>query len=144
MKRSKFSLSYTHLFSCDMGELIPCGLTEVLPGDSLMMNTTALVRCAPMLTPPMHPVRVRIHHWFIPMRLLWTSWENFITGGPDGDSPVELPTLEYNGNTERGILGQKFGLPMQPGGLTTPHEIVAWPFMAYEEIYNENYRDQDF
>ena len=41
MKRSKFNLSYTKLFSCDMGELIPCGLTEVLPGDSIQGSTSA-------------------------------------------------------------------------------------------------------
>ena len=82
MKRSKMSLSYTHLLSCDMGELVPIGLLEVLPGDSIRMNTSALVRCAPMLAPPMHPVEVCIHHWFVPHRLVWDSWEAFITGGP--------------------------------------------------------------
>ena len=49
MKRSKFSLSHYKLFSCDMGEFIPCGLTEVLPGDTIQYNTSALVRASPLL-----------------------------------------------------------------------------------------------
>ena len=68
MKRSKFNLSYTKLLSCDLGELIPLGLTEVLPGDSVQQSTSALVRAAPLLAPVMHPVHVRIHHWFVPHR----------------------------------------------------------------------------
>lgn len=35
MKRNKFSLSHTKLLSCNMGKLIPVGLIEVLPGDSI-------------------------------------------------------------------------------------------------------------
>ena len=62
MKRSKFSLSNYKLFSCDMGELVPAGLCEVLPGDSIQQATNALVRASPLLTPVMHPVHVRIHH----------------------------------------------------------------------------------
>ena len=44
MKRNKFSLSHYKLLSCDMGELVPCGLTEVLPGDTMQQATSALVR----------------------------------------------------------------------------------------------------
>jgi len=80
MKRGKFSLSYTKLLSGDMGELIPIGWHEALPGDTLQHSTSALVRAAPLLSPVMHPVEVRIHHWFVPNRLLWDNWENFITG----------------------------------------------------------------
>ena len=42
MKRNKFSLGYTKLFSCDMGELVPIGLTEVLPGDTVQHATSDL------------------------------------------------------------------------------------------------------
>ena len=55
MKRSKFSLSNYKLLSCDLGELVPCGLTEVLPGDSIQHATSALVRLSPLLSPVMHP-----------------------------------------------------------------------------------------
>jgi len=74
MKRSKFSLSHTNLLSCNMGNLIPVGLTEVLPGDSFQQATSALVRVSPLLAPVMHPVEVRIHHWFVPHRLVWEDW----------------------------------------------------------------------
>jgi len=71
MRRNKFNLSYTKMLTCDMGELIPIGLTEVLPGDTVQHSTSALIRCSPLLTPVMHPVRVNIHHWYVPHRLVW-------------------------------------------------------------------------
>lgn len=70
LKRSKFSLSHYKLLSCDMGELVPIGLQEVLPGDSIQQATSLLVRVSPLLAPVMHPVHVRIHHWFVPHRLV--------------------------------------------------------------------------
>ena len=83
-KRHKHSLSHYKLLSCDMGELVPIGLTEVLPGDTFQHSTSLLMRVSPLLAPVMHPVQVRIHHWYVPHRLVWDDWEKFITGGPDG------------------------------------------------------------
>ena len=70
MKRSKFSLSNYKLLSMDQGYLTPCGLLEVLPGDSIQQATSCLVRVQPLLAPMMHPVDIRIHHWFVPHRLV--------------------------------------------------------------------------
>jgi len=67
MKRNKFSLSNYKLLSCDMGELVPIGLHEVLPGDTFQQSSSALIRVSPLLAPVMHPVRIRIHHWFVPL-----------------------------------------------------------------------------
>ena len=68
MKRSKFSLSHYNLLSCNMGELVPVGLVEVLPGDTMQHAASVLARVSPLLAPVMHPVDIRIHHWFVPHR----------------------------------------------------------------------------
>jgi len=137
MKRSKHSLSSTHLTSFDMGELIPINLIEALPGDSIQATTSALLRCAPMLAPPMHPVRVRIHHWFVPFRLIWDNWENFITGGPDGLDASVFPT-KAGFACAQGSLANYLGLP-----IATLPAVSALPFRAYNLIWNEWYRDED-
>lgn len=141
MKRHKFSLSNYKLFSCDMGELIPCGLTEVLPGDSIQQATNALVRASPLLSPVMHPVPVRIHHWFVPHRLVWEDWEDFITGGPDGMDDSVFPTIDTPASTgfAVGSLADYLGIP--PTVASRP--VSALPFRGYALIWNEWYRDQD-
>jgi len=139
MKRSKHNLSYTKLLTCNMGELVPIGLSEVLPGDSIQMNTTALVRMSPLNAPIMHPVQVRIHHWFVPNRLMWINWEPFITGGPDGTSVPNTPTITWSGDGPAvGGLADHLGLPP---GYNGSHS--ALPVRGYQLIWNEWYRDQD-
>lgn len=139
MKRSKFSLSNYKLFSCDMGELVPCGMFEVLPGDSIQHATQALVRASPLLAPVMHPVHVGIRHFFVPYRLLWDEWEDFITGGPDGMNASIFPTMTLTSDQHIvGELADYLGVP-----LSTSIPISALPFRAYALIYNEYFRDQD-
>lgn len=141
MKRSKFSLSNYKLLTFDQGELVPCGLTEVLPGDTIQHATSALLRASPMLAPVMHPVDVRIHHWFVPFRLIWDNWENFITGGPDGLNASVFPTITIGGGSGAavGSLADYLGVPTGVNNI----EVSALPFRAYQSIWNQWYRDQD-
>ena len=85
MKRHKHSLSHYKLLTGEFGRLYPIGLVEALPGDSFQHSTSLLVRASPLLAPIMHPVQVRVHHWFVPHRLTWSDFgDKFITGGSDG------------------------------------------------------------
>lgn len=137
MKRSKFNLSYTKLASINPGILTPIGLTEVLPGDTLQQATSALLRCSPLVAPVMHPWHVRIHHWYVPHRLIWDDWEDFITGGPDGMDASVFPTVTNTFGT--GGLADYLGIPPGVANL----QCSALPFRGYNLIWNEWYRDQD-
>lgn len=139
MKRSKHSLSNYKLLSCNMGNLVPIGLFEVLPGDSVQQATSALVRCAPMLAPVMHPVHARIHHWYVPHRLVWEDWEDFITGGPDGNNASVFPTISSGAGFALGSLADYLGVPPSIASI----DVSALPFRGYSLIFNEWYRDQD-
>lgn len=138
MKRSKFNLSNYKLLTCDMGELIPCGMFEVLPGDTIQQSTSVLTRVSPMLAPVMHPVHIRVHHWYVPYRLLWDDWEDFITGGPTGTDASEYPTITQN--FSEGSLADYLGVPPRHPASDT---VSALPFRAYQLIWNEFYRDAD-
>lgn len=144
MKRSKHNLSRSNLLTCNMGELVPMGCTEVLPGDTVQHATSVLVRMSPLLSPVMHPVHVRIHHWFVPYRLLWAngiddSWEAFITGGHDGLDASVFPQITFN-NTTVGTLSDYLGVTP---AVASDRAISALWFRAYALIWNEWYRDQD-
>lgn len=139
MKRTKHGLSHYKLLSCDMGELIPVSCFEVLPGDSVAHATSALIRVSPLLAPVMHPISVRVHHWFVPNRLVWDDWEPFITGGSDGEGEgSSYPVIDV-ASFAAGALGDYLGLP--PGVDLGP--VSALPFRAYNLIFNEFYRDAD-
>ena len=133
MKRNKHSLSCYKLLSCDMGELVPIGLTEVLPGDGVQHATSLLLRVSPLLAPVMHPVHVRVHHWFVPHRIIWDDWEDFITGGPDGNDASVFPTITMAspGSGDVGKLGDYLGVPTGINNLV----VSALPFRAYALIF---------
>lgn len=140
MKRSKFNLSHYKTFTCDMGLLIPIACVDVLPGDTFRHSTNILIRMSPMLAPVMHPIVCRIHHWYVPYRLIWDEWEEFITGGPTGfgvDTPL-FPTVSVSPTVSS--LSDYLGLPLSD---SAPFSVSALPFRAYNMIWNNFYRDQD-
>lgn len=136
MKRSKHTLSHYRLLTGDMGKLLPVGVVEVLPGDTFQHSTSALIRLSPMAAPVMHPVSVRLDHFFVPNRLVWDQWEPFITGGPDGKNNDTIPTQNTTG-ADNDVMDY-FGLPPVPG-----IPVNAMPIRALNMIWNEYYRDQD-
>ena len=133
MKRSKHNLSHYHLTSFDMGELVPVGCVEVLAGDSFRHKTSAFIRVTPQLKPVMHPVSVNIAHFFVPNRILWSGWEDFITG----ESATPPPTISGGAHTE-GMLYDYLGVYNDAS-----NDYNALPIRAYNMIWNTFFRDQD-
>lgn len=140
-KRSKVSLSHTRLLTGDMGLVIPTACYEVLPGDTVQQATSTLIRLSPLAAPVMHPVHAFIRHFYVPYRLVWEDFEDFITGGPDGMDASVYPTITVNNGTGNAIgsLADYLGVPCQLDDIT----YSALPFRAYQLIYNEYFRDQD-
>ena len=91
-KRFKHNLSHTIKMTGNMGEILPLTFYDVLPLDSIRQSNSALVRFAPLAAPMMHKVDVKIHSYFVPLRLLWKDsgsgdgFEDLITGGSDGNN----------------------------------------------------------
>lgn len=143
MARSKITQSHYKLMTGDMGYLYPFGLVEQLPNTTVQHSASVFMRFSPMSAPIMHPVTVRVHHFFIPMRLLWpddgqgTGWENFITSGADGTDSQVIPTMDHT--PVKGDLTDYLGLPVGQGQLT----FSSLPITAFNMIYNEWFRDQD-
>lgn len=135
MKRSKHGLSNYKLTTLDLGWLCPVGHVEVLPGDTFQAQSAVLLRTSPLVAPVMHPVEVRLHHWFVPYRILWSDFEDFMTGKQD----ITVPQLQLNGGfPDAGALKDRLGLPAGFDGTAS-----ALPFAAYNKIWMEFYRDQD-
>lgn len=144
-KKSAFNLSHERKFSCNMGELVPIMCQEVLPGDNFRVRLEQLVRFQALKSPMMHRVDVSTHFFFVPNRLLWNKWEDFITGGKDGTSNPIFPrysiTDETIPHTFVGGLLDHLGYPSQQNCENIT--INALPIRAYYMIWNEYFRDQN-
>lgn len=152
-RKNKFDMSHERKFSFNMGFLTPILVQEIVPGDSFQVNTEIMMRLAPMLAPIMHRVNVKTEYFFVPNRLVWDEFEDFITGGRLGTSAPVMPNFKmsdwvsYGGynRTEIGSLGDYMGLPNVPyiPDVSADVNFSALPFRAYQLIYDEYYRDQN-
>ncbi|AXL14941.1 major capsid protein [Microviridae sp.] len=136
-----FDLTHDRKLSTKMGLLTPVMVMDVVPGDQTTIKANVLMRFAPLIAPVMHRANVYCHFFFVPNRLVWDGWENFITGGEDGFDDTTWPYIKMTGN-DPGSLADHLGIP-QINESVTEHEISAIPFAAYQMIYNEYYRDQN-
>lgn len=130
---NRFDLSFDRIGTYKMGKLYPVVCKEMLPGDRFRVRTDSLVRTMPLSSPAFGRLRMYIHYFFVPNRLVWESWEDFITGGESGEDTHVPPYAQWSdligadfqarsksdgqGNwtykPEDGIVAA-FGLPAQP------------------------------
>lgn len=145
LPKNQFDLTHEKKLSCNIGEIIPILNMDVVPGDVVDLQNNVLVRFAPLIAPIMHRVDVYVHHFYVPNRLLWDDFENFITGGEDGNQNPVWPHTNYSPSVVgRGTLADYLGLPVSGDQLGSPTTKVSMiPFAAYAKIYNDYYRDQN-
>ena len=144
-----FDLSHSRKFSMSIGKITPICVTECVPGDSFNIKSTNLVRFAPLLSPVMHQSSVYCHFFFVPNRLVWEHWEEYITGGEDAADPSYVPpvfpnfTFAVSNSVANGDLADYLGLPTGNDVTYSGVQVSPLPFMCYNKIYNEFYRDQN-
>lgn len=135
-KKNVFDLSHDVKLSLNMGELVPIMVTEAVPGDKFNISCESLLRFAPLVAPVMHRMDVSMHYFFVPNRITWPGWEDFITG----NDTVSPPVVQIDSTNET-RLTDYLGIPPAIGA--EAEVISALPMAAYQMIYNEYYRDQN-
>ena len=156
---NKFDLSHDKMLTAQMGKLYPVLCQEMVPGDRFRVQSDMMCRTVPLVSPAFGSLKAYVHYFFVPNRLLWDQWEDFITGGETGEDRSVPPYVSYadlirDTSTRSGVtdnvglnaLWDYFGLPIgkdQGSSNINPTPISLLPFKAYRLIYNEYYRDQN-
>lgn len=78
-ERNDFDLSHRHLMTANFGELLPITCIETVPGDTIKMRVSDLLRAMPMVTSPFLRAKQHIDVWFVPYTHLWSQFNEFIT-----------------------------------------------------------------
>lgn len=139
-KSNHFDLTHDVKMSGVMGNLMPCCIMEAVPGDKFDLGSEVFLRFAPMIAPVMHRLDVYVHYFFVPNRITWSNWENFITNEPTGGLPTVYVDQTLT-DTEKKFLDYMGIPPCPPSG--QGRDINALPLAAYQAIYNEYYRDEN-
>lgn len=94
--KSVFNLSHSKKLTATAGEIVPVFCQYTMPGDKFNINVGTFARTLAMLSPMMQNVQIDIHFFNVPLRLIWSRWERFISGperpkrfgGKDDPEPV--------------------------------------------------------
>lgn len=138
--RNYHDLTHEHKTTLDMGNLVPICCMEVVPGDKFQISGKALVRFMPLASPAMHRFDVSIHYFFVPNRILWDKWEDYIVGKESIAPPSMFFDREFFDSHR---LLDYFGLNPHDGDPEDDITISPMALAAYQCVYNEWYRDQN-
>lgn len=144
--RSRFDRSSSIKTSFNVGDLVPFYLDEVLPGDTFDVETSFVTRLQTLITPPMDDLFLDTYYFFVPSRLCWTHWKEFMgesTSAWTSDVEYQVPQLTFS-KADKSVLQKSlldyFGVPINPNGVLS---ISRLPINAYNLIWNEWFRDEN-
>lgn len=158
--RSRLDRSHGFKFTGNVGELIPFYVDpDILPGDTVTMDTSKVIRFQTMLTPVYDNLVAEFFWFFIPHRLVHDHFQEMMG---ENNSSAWLPAVTYNvpklvvhahgatfsGHTSCNDVGSildYMGYPveMDQSGLTDGvQKINAYPFRAYAKVINDWFRSE--
>lgn len=147
--RSTFDRSYSHSTSFDFGKCIPLAVEEVLPGDTVTMQTNKIVRLQTLLAPTLTNMYMDTYWFFVPNRIVWDKWKQFMGENTESawvpTSEPPFPVLASpSGGFAKGTIADYMGLPVGvEWKASDPIAPSCLPFSAYAMIWNDFFRDQN-
>lgn len=133
MKRYKYRMHHQWLTTPRIGELTPCFMQEVTPGETWSGRTTGVFRLSPLDLPTYMSLKVFVHFFFVPHRLTFPEFEDVITGV---DTTTPWPTITFD--VLKTPEWQQFG---QFIASATNPEMNAMPVRAFNKVYNDHFRN---
>lgn len=139
--KSTFDLSENLKTCIDFDKLYPVYWEELSPGDHFEVDVASVCRLMPTVAPVMDNVKLKFFAFWVPNRLLWKHFLNFMgekTWQDDhNDYLVPQLNMKVAENTVGG-LADYLGCP--PTGINCDYTVSALPFRAYNKIWNDWFR----
>lgn len=139
--RSSFDRSFGHKTTFDAGYLVPILVDEGLPGDTFNVSLNAFARLATPINPIMDNMKMDVHYWGVPIRLVWDNFVKMMgeQKNPGDSIDFETPQLSSNAPPTAESLSDYMGLPTN-AIINGSHSLFH---RAYTLIWNEWYRDEN-
>ena len=120
-----------------LGKMTPFLMQEVAPGDRWSGKVGALIRMSPMKKALLHDIFVDLFVFYVPHRLVYANWEEFIAEGPASVPTYTLPTVSVGAGSS-----SYMSLFMQANGVSAT-TYSALRLYAFNLIFNEFFRDDE-
>lgn len=167
-KRSKQRNNVFSVGTTDFGRLQPVGTFEVVPGDKVSIKLKSFIRAAPPSVPTYGRIKIHTDAFFVPYRILWSDWDNYIAGNTDSTPPYITVTqlnqqtngylstgdavyasesaFQLSQDIERVLAGLKyprsvFAPPASTSTSLMNKRLSLFPWRAYKQIWWDFMRD---
>ena len=86
VKRNAFDLSHRHMFTAQVGELLPVFTQWVNPNETFKIGYNGQTRTAALNTDAFTRIRENIQYYFVPFQSLWKYFEQQVNNLTKGDA----------------------------------------------------------
>lgn len=96
--RNSFDVSARNLFTAKIGELLPCAVYEMNPGDSIRIDASYFTRTAPLQTAAFTRLRENVQFFFVPYSQLWKYFNSQVlnmTSSASGQDVSRIATSPF-------------------------------------------------
>lgn len=131
VSRNAFDVGYSNKFTSSLGMLLPCFVRECNPDEHYRINARMFTRTMPMNSAAFIQCTQHVEFFFVPYRLLWRDFPQFVTGTKyptslydskvSSDSPKFDLAKIYNAFKEKLTVTN----PTPAGGLGT--DLLGYP-----------------
>ena len=141
--RSTFNRDSEVKMTGNVGDLCCFYVDEVLPGDTFQVKTSKVARLQTLLTPIMDNVYMDFYWFYVPNRLVWNHWKEFMG---ENNQSAWVPSTTYtvpqvtapSGGWSVGTIADQMGLPVGLGNIS----VSALPVRAYALIVDQWFRSE--
>lgn len=151
IQRSILDRSHSVKTSGFVGDVIPIWWDEILPGDTVSMDTSKVIRFQTMLSPVMDNIYADFYTFFCADYQLWDHFVNLM--GENTDSAwipevqysvpqIKVPPKGEGSNNKRFTILDYLGYPVEMDQVDDV-EVSALPVRAYSAIVDYWFRDEN-
>jgi hypothetical protein len=124
VNRNAFDLSHRHMFTAQVGELLPVFSQWVNPNETFKIGYNGKTRTAALNTDAFTRIRENIQYYFVPFQSLWKYFEMQVNNMTKGDAGQNISKFASSSS--------------EPATLTTSLPFISYVDLSYwlRLVYN--------
>lgn len=93
VSRNAFDLSYRHMFTAQIGELLPIFVQWCNPNETFKLGYNGFSRTQPLQTAAFTRLKENVQYYFVPFQSLWKYFEQQVNNMTTGQSGENISTI---------------------------------------------------
>lgn len=150
---TKFDLGFDHVTTGGFFQFTPVMIREMVPGEHIKVKSEVFSRLQPLIHPTFGRCNINIRGFFVPMRTVWTGWNEFIVdtqstiSKASWDDQVQSPSTNLNFNVPYTTSGELMDMILMQCGYQNIDATFPYPQQGpwpWGDIYTSDPGNADF